>query len=230
MVTPTSVKSRLGFSLIELLSVIAIMGILTAITLPVIGPVRENARSGQCVSNLRQIGIGIQLYAQSNRGKLPGPLYTAHGPRYTPDNISAGSLSVYLEPYVTSRSVVNGSTTSRVQEMFNCPSWSMQTPDQTGPSMQLNGYPSPWWDGGQVCPFGDANAAAGSINRAPRTTLSVSAFPQASTWMLVDVDKVWLKGATPGWVNQIPAKPVHGFGWNCLYYDGHVGRISTSEH
>jgi prepilin-type processing-associated H-X9-DG protein len=48
--------------------------------------------------------------------------------------------------------------------------------------------------------------------------------------MLVDVDRAWLKGATPGWVNQIPSKPVHGSGWNCLYYDGHVGWISTANH
>ncbi|MDF3059308.1 MAG: N-terminal cleavage protein [Rariglobus sp.] len=228
MVTPTLSPSRRGFSLVELLTVIAIIGILTAITIPVVGRVRESARSGQCVSNLRQIGIGIQLYAQSNRGKLPGPLYTAQGPRYTPSNTSVNALSVYLEPYVTSNSGVIGSTTSRVQEMVSCPSWSMQTPNATGPSMQLNNYPSGWWDGAQVYPFGDANAAANHPNRTPRTITAISVYPQAGTWMLVDVDKVWMKGATPDWANQIPDKPVHGSGWNCLYYDGHVGRIAIT--
>ncbi|MFA6961603.1 MAG: type II secretion system protein [Opitutaceae bacterium] len=230
MVTPTPFLSRRGFSLVELLTVVAVIGILAAITIPVLGRVRESTRSGQCVSNLRQIGIGIQLYAQSNRGRLPGPLYTAHGPRYTPNNTAAGSLSVYLDSYVTSTSGAAGSSTSRVQEMLNCPSWSTQTPDATGPSLQLNNFPSGWWESAQVYPFGDANAAVGSVNRTPRTITAISVYPQAATWMLVDVDKVWLKGATPGWANQIPDKPVHGSGWNCLYYDGHVGRISTSEH
>ena len=216
--------------MLELLTVIAIVGILAAITLPVIGHVREKARSGQCVSNLRQIGMGIQLYAQANRGRLPGPLFTAQGPRFTPGNTNAGQFTVYLEPYLDSNTGVTGSATSRVQQMFNCPSWSLQTPDPTGPSMQLNAYPSQWWEGGQVYPFGDANAAVGSANRTPRTILSISVFPQANTWMLVDVDKVWMKSATAGWINQIPAKPVHGSGWNCLYYDGHVGWISTANH
>jgi prepilin-type N-terminal cleavage/methylation domain-containing protein/prepilin-type processing-associated H-X9-DG protein len=55
---------RRGFTLIELLVVVAIIGILAAILFPVFGRVREKARSATCQSNLKQIGMGIAMYAQ----------------------------------------------------------------------------------------------------------------------------------------------------------------------
>lgn len=62
---------RGGFTLIELLTVIAIIGILAAIIIPVVGSVRAKAKSATCVSNLRQIGIALNLYAAANRNMLP---------------------------------------------------------------------------------------------------------------------------------------------------------------
>jgi prepilin-type N-terminal cleavage/methylation domain-containing protein len=60
-----------GFTLIELLAVIAIIGILASILIPIVGSAREAARASHCVSNLRQIGVALHLYADENNGRFP---------------------------------------------------------------------------------------------------------------------------------------------------------------
>ena len=62
--TNHSVKTSSGFTLIELLVVIAIISIISAILVPVFAQAREKARQTNCVSNLKQIGLGLAQYAQ----------------------------------------------------------------------------------------------------------------------------------------------------------------------
>jgi len=57
--------------LIELLVVIAIMAILAAILFPVFAQAREKGRQTACLSNLKQIGVGVAMYAQDYEGFLP---------------------------------------------------------------------------------------------------------------------------------------------------------------
>jgi len=60
-----------GFTLIELLVVIAIVGILAAIIFPIFGSVKENGRRTTCLSNLKQLGTGMNLYAGDWDGRFP---------------------------------------------------------------------------------------------------------------------------------------------------------------
>ena len=64
-------RNRNAFTLVELLVVIALITILLAILLPVLGRAREQARRVQCASNLRQITNAWMMYADNNQGLLP---------------------------------------------------------------------------------------------------------------------------------------------------------------
>jgi len=64
-------KKQSGFTLIELLVTIAIISILAAILFPVFARARENARRASCMSNLKQIGLGIMMYVQDYDERYP---------------------------------------------------------------------------------------------------------------------------------------------------------------
>lgn len=96
-----------AFTLIELLVVIAIIAILAAILFPVFARARENARRTSCMSNLKQVGLGLLQYVQDSDETLPRSFYGGGG---VPSNPTNYKWMDCIFPYVKSEAV------------FDCPS------------------------------------------------------------------------------------------------------------
>jgi len=106
--------SRGGFTLIELLVSISIISILIGLLFPVLGVVRETAKRTACRSNLRSIGLGIQVYLNGHDGVLPRALPLDDSSIFTepdpPESFSPDSILEIIGPLVDS------------EEIFLCPS------------------------------------------------------------------------------------------------------------
>ncbi len=94
-----------GFTLIELLVTIAIVAVLSAIAIPVTLSFVEKSRQATCIGNLRQIGIGLQMYLGDNSNHLP-ELALGRTSKSSDEPVLETVLSGYVES----------------EEVFHCPS------------------------------------------------------------------------------------------------------------
>lgn len=108
-------KGNAGFTLIELLVSIAIIGILASILLPVLSKTRELARRTLCTSNLKQIGMGINMYANDNNGEFPG--YTDTTTSFDTELASLGEL--WAQQYIVDKKVFKCPSDTDVLEIDN---------------------------------------------------------------------------------------------------------------
>lgn len=96
---------RRGFTLIELLVVIGVIGILAAISLPALSRAREVARRVSCANNLKQMGLGLKIYAYESRGeKYPtwnfdvGPRVDCSDPALAPGTAGPAGFGFFFNP------------------------------------------------------------------------------------------------------------------------------------
>ncbi len=195
---------RRGFSLVELLTVIAIIGVLTAITIPAIHKVRVMAHQTQCASTLRQIGSAVQMYANDNGGMLPGPL-NAYQTGYYKDKSSA-ELVAHIQPYFAEQEWIGGGTLRA--KNFICPAWTAMNDTQKGAcyQMNMNFYTD---DKNYFEPFGRA-----ASSRPPHNVTELDG-KTSSMYILYEVDNLNALGV-------VSFAPVHGKVRHRLFFDTHV--------
>lgn len=206
-----------GFTLIELLTVIAIIGILASILIPVVGAVRESARASKCVSNLRQIGYGIELYANDNRGMAPPP---ANWPEHGSSDLRT-TFHYRIWEYAGYETSTFGHpdnsqlVSSETENIFHCPT-------------TLNGFvPVP---GGSDTNDGYAYGmnTLPNIRESGDITQGLRYDMLSTPSLTVAVMEVKTWHAGPPRYSEFGLIP-HNEGGNFLFYDGHVEHLKFAE-
>lgn len=103
------------FTLLELLVIIAVIGILTTLLLPSLTNARIKVKTSVCISNISQIHLGFVLFSNENKGKLPGPLLYNVKPGYIQENYKLASL---LAEYV---GYPKATSSKQVMTILDCP-------------------------------------------------------------------------------------------------------------
>lgn len=213
-----------GFTLIELLVVIAVIAILAAMLLPTLARAKQKAYAAQCLSNLKQVGIAMQMYVDDNQNTLPGPVWA--GARASYDITSSEELIWHIATYLGAPAPGPQTVVAKV---FVCPAYMREAPGVTADLKSLEGRkvyllnddldPSPL---NRVSPFGYPSPLSQPVKYDSLDTY----IPRSQIFAVSDVDQA-IPSLNPSvsWWSDLPNKPVHGPVRNQLFFDWHAQAV-----
>jgi prepilin-type N-terminal cleavage/methylation domain-containing protein/prepilin-type processing-associated H-X9-DG protein len=192
---------KCGFTLIELLVVIAIIAILAGILIPVVAQAKKKAHQTTCLSNRKQVGVAINMYADDHDDYVPGPIVA--GARASYDQSSSQELIFHIATYL---GLPEPGPETVVARVFVCPGYERKAPGLGSLRVPPFGYP--------LAPTADP----------VKLTTAQSAVGEA--FAITDVDQA-LPNLNPGvgWWDDLPNAPVHSQVRNKLFFDGHVEAV-----
>lgn len=224
---------RRAFTLIELLTVIAIIAVLAGLTLTGMGKIRSSARNTKCTSNLRQLGAAFQLYAADHRGVYPALRGNSTGMNPNP---SGGNWMREISPYVFRDVNASGQVASTADikkagestNIIHCPSYDLLFPtigDLVATPYQTSGY------GMNACL--NIPGVGGSMTYDNRYKVA-SLIAPSRTVLVGDSVNYFIDVQTPKWTmatntveGYYSGAPVrHGSAANYLFCDGRVSALT----
>ncbi|RYF50710.1 MAG: DUF1559 domain-containing protein [Cytophagaceae bacterium] len=237
-----STRNRNGFTLIELLVVIAIIAILAAILFPVFAQAREKARATACLSNMKQMGTALMMYAQDYDGGMPpwdigylaSPLGTTIPPPDTDKVVYYWDANLF--PYVKSGSFTPPTGTPvQYSGLWTCPSSDADRSRTTGTRTRSYGVSTGYasWLGAGASPTGQTGftpRTEADFDKAAETIFATESGSAGLTNQPYYTAGYWEKYAAldasgngkSGYPGNRERPFRHNGGANYVYCDGHA--------
>ena len=215
------------FTLIELLVVIAIIAILAGMLLPTLNSARNTAKAISCTSNLKEMGLGIHLYADSFGQYVPPVMFKYD----VTNNINYGWIG-YLHPFISGGLEVSavGSNYNKLSKLLHCPSDSINLAKSDGISnYSYNLYAGlPGEAVNASTPYTGHGCTLPSYRHPSMYRLMLDARYHDTNVSHYEYFILPNASGSVSWQTQVDGTR-HNKGANELFVDGHVGRRQYSE-
>lgn len=210
-------KTRCGaFTLVELLVVLAVLSILAALSLAGLSKMGASSDRSKAVSNMRQIGTGIALFAADNDGKLPGPLWPGQLAQFDPAR--SGRLVRELAPCLG----IPTPAAPKIEPLFVPPAYRKAVSAAFLDSARTYVLNMSVRDGDQILiPWGN-------LATPPATPpLKLASIPPQA-WGFSDADALHPRVIGASWAGNTPKKPVHPPKRLAWFFNGSVGPVDNT--